>query len=489
MPPLHHQVVTLELDVSPGDVADARSAAGGRAGRPRVVVPGDARGARHHRGLGAPVPAPVRAEAGRQQHVPVDLRASKAAGREVRVIEDAERFQSDPDATILEANDAVILLRSDSLDAIRQGSDALVTKLDFWKPTSIRRGFAGGGFDGGTSLPKRMAMAAGRRRRLADPRLGRAVPRLHVDAEGVAGPGPDRQHRDARLRRPAGRRVLQAGHHDAPVAHHPGSRGLVPDLRPRPAGLQHLQARAEGGAGRADGAAGQGGRRHRRDQHQRLREAPVDRAQRVAADGVAAGRGRRSARTARATRRARRCRSGPTSTRSTTRSPGAAGPRPTRWSDEPAAGLHFVVFHPTSDDFRRVRRAMDGQMPDGTRIPLRPKDRGQGINSVLTTTHRQNFLVPPRRARVVPALRALSCNNGVRPRCFISVAMQQRGLTPLLRQASGRRTVTSACMPRAASSRKKTSVGSFASGPPTPGPRWSPRAIICAAIDGGTPVE
>jgi len=70
--------------------------------------------------------------------------------------------------------------------------------------------------------------------------------------------------------------------------------------------------------------------------------------------------------------------------------------------DQPAAGLHFVVFHPTTDDFRRVRRAMDGQMPDGTRIPLRPKDRGQGINSVLTTTHRQNFLVPPRRSRAFP---------------------------------------------------------------------------------------
>src|SRR5262249_56692106 len=49
----------------------------------------------------------------------------------------------------------------DSLATIADGAKHLVDKLDFWKPTSIRRGFAGGGFDGGQSLPKRMAMAAG----------------------------------------------------------------------------------------------------------------------------------------------------------------------------------------------------------------------------------------------------------------------------------------------------------------------------------------
>jgi hypothetical protein len=71
-------------------------------------------------------------------------------------------------------------------------------------------------------------------------------------------------------------------------------------------------------------------------------------------------------------------------------------------SDQPAAGLHFVVFNPTSDDFHRNRMAMDGVLPDGTKLPFDPKDRGQGFNSVLTTTHRQNFLVPPRRRRSFP---------------------------------------------------------------------------------------
>jgi hypothetical protein len=71
-------------------------------------------------------------------------------------------------------------------------------------------------------------------------------------------------------------------------------------------------------------------------------------------------------------------------------------------SGEPAAGVHFVVFNPSSDDFRRVRRAMDGVLPDGTIVPLEPRSRGQGFNAVLRTTHRQNFLVPPRAHRSFP---------------------------------------------------------------------------------------
>jgi hypothetical protein len=69
---------------------------------------------------------------------------------------------------------------------------------------------------------------------------------------------------------------------------------------------------------------------------------------------------------------------------------------------DPAAGVHFVVFNPTGDDFERNRLAMDGQLPDGTKLDVKPRSRAQGFNSVLTTTHRQNFLVPPRRHRSFP---------------------------------------------------------------------------------------
>jgi hypothetical protein len=73
-----------------------------------------------------------------------------------------------------------------------------------------------------------------------------------------------------------------------------------------------------------------------------------------------------------------------------------------KWSHEPAAGVHFVVFNPTGDDFERGRLAMDGVLPDGTKLHTAPRSRAQGFNSVLTTTHRQNFLVPPRTHRSFP---------------------------------------------------------------------------------------
>jgi hypothetical protein len=79
-----------------------------------------------------------------------------------------------------------------------------------------------------------------------------------------------------------------------------------------------------------------------------------------------------------------------------------ATPQRDRFATDAAAGVHFVVFNPSSDDFARNRLAMDGVMPDGTKLPLPPRGRAQGFNSVLTTTHRQNFLVPPRRHRSFP---------------------------------------------------------------------------------------
>ena len=66
------------------------------------------------------------------------------------------------------------------------------------------------------------------------------------------------------------------------------------------------------------------------------------------------------------------------------------------------AGVHFVTFQPTSNDLDRVRLAMDGVLPDGTRLYFEPHDRGRGFNSVLRTTHRQNVLVPPREHRSFP---------------------------------------------------------------------------------------
>jgi hypothetical protein len=60
------------------------------------------------------------------------------------------------------------------------------------------------------------------------------------------------------------------------------------------------------------------------------------------------------------------------------------------------------VFAPTSDAFHRGRSAMDGRYADGTTLDIDPRSPLQGMNSVLRTTHRQNFLVPPRAHRSFP---------------------------------------------------------------------------------------
>ena len=51
---------------------------------------------------------------------------------------------------------------------------------------------------------------------------------------------------------------------------------------------------------------------------------------------------------------------------------------------------------------------MDGHVPDGTKLPFQPRDRGQGFNSIRRATHRQNFLVPPRRHRSFPLVELLA---------------------------------------------------------------------------------
>src|SRR5262249_24993083 len=71
-------------------------------------------------------------------------------------------------------------------------------------------------------------------------------------------------------------------------------------------------------------------------------------------------------------------------------------------SSQPSAGVHFVVFNPSGDDFARNRLAMDGVLPGGTKLHVPPRNRAQGFNSVLTTSPRQNSLVPPRRHRSFP---------------------------------------------------------------------------------------
>ncbi len=70
-----------------------------------------------------------------------------------------------------------------------------------------------------------------------------------------------------------------------------------------------------------------------------------------------------------------------------------------------AAGLHFVAFVPASSKFHAARMAMDGVLPDGTnlRTQYNLTDTNIGLNAAVRTSHRQNYLIPPRAHRSFPS--------------------------------------------------------------------------------------
>ncbi len=162
VPPLHHQVVTATVLVgeSPAELERARQELENALRRL------DDRFEPTPAGLGVTVAwglpyfdryVPAQAES----HLPLDRRASASRGTPVLVLEEAIRFPSDPDTMLLEQNDVAVLFRSDFLDHIAEGAKALFEDLeDLFRVTSIRKGFVGGGFDGGVGLPKQMALAA-----------------------------------------------------------------------------------------------------------------------------------------------------------------------------------------------------------------------------------------------------------------------------------------------------------------------------------------
>jgi hypothetical protein len=407
VPPLHHQLVTLELKTGQS-VHDLQQAQGELE---HALASLESRYAPTPAGLGTTVgwgmPYFRRHVPIGPQALPVDFRASKAKGRSVRALLDAIRFPSDPPQTILEQNDAVLLLRSDSLAAIADGAQQLVDKLDFWHPTSIRRGFAGGGFDGAQSLPKRMAMAAGVGG--ADLIPDHAELFLGFTSTQKAGLGPTRIANLETLGYSDGG---PAGYFRGGTAMHVSH--IFEDLEGWYINFTHAQRVTTAFRPTISVPSGtltvrQGprdvatNRQNERD-YRRFRaighSASIQTASRLAANVVGAD-GTQYAKGTAIPHRA---------DFNTLDNPffWSARPDVDAMSSQPAAGLHFVVFNPTSDDFHRNRLAMDGVLPDGTKLPFDPKDRGQGFNSVLTTTHRQNFLVPPRRHRSFPLVESLT---------------------------------------------------------------------------------
>jgi hypothetical protein len=395
--PLHHQLVTakLRLEPSPTALREAqKELEGALAGLERRFAPTPA-------GLGVTVawglpyfrryvakPAEL--------HLPVDRRATRTKARPVRALIDAVRFPSDPDDTILEDNDVAVLLRSDRQEHLAAGAKAIFGALGgLFETTSVRKGFVGGG------LPRKLALAAGIPGAELVP--GNAQLFLGFTSTQKAGLGP---------RRIANLETL-------------GYTDLGPSAYFRQGTTMHLSHLFEDVEAwyldfdfrervdtvfRPELKVAPGTRTVRQGPRDVASDASVERDfRRLGAIGHSAS--------IQTTSRLLQDTLGQDGTlyRKGTAVPQRADfntlDNPFFWSSqpgrdslvsEPSAGLHFVVFNPTSDDFHRNRQAMDGVLPDGRRLPFRPRDRGQGINSVLRTTHRQNFLVPPRRHRSFP---------------------------------------------------------------------------------------
>jgi hypothetical protein len=322
-------------------------------------------------------------------HAPRDLRARKSALLPPR------RFPSDPPETLLEDNEVAVLLRSDSQKHIADAAQALFTKLSLFDVTSIRRGFVGGG------LPKKMSMVAGVPGADLVPKTAQLFLGFTSTQKDALGPGVIANHETLGYVDLGPKHYFRQGTHmhvshlfedleawylnfdfdeRATTAFRPGRPvrdGTLTVAQPlrRAASSRSVERdfHRQGRIGHSSSIQASSRLQHRY----------------IAADGTVYEKGTAVPQRA---------------DFNTLDNPfvWSARPQVDQLESGPRAGLHFVVFNPSSDDFHRNRLAMDGVLPDGTRLPIAPRDRIQGFNSILRTTHRQNFLVPPRRHRAFP---------------------------------------------------------------------------------------
>ena len=403
VPPLHHEVVTARLTVGarPADLREAQ------AELEAALRKLDARYELTPAGLGVTVAwglpyfeRYVPRQAAR--YLPTDERATASNGKRTLALENAIRFPSDPPDTLLEKNDIAVLLRSDKLAHIDEGRNALFARLEgVFEMTSRRKGFVGGGFDGSTSLPKQMATAAGIPG--ADLIPDTAELFLGFTSTQKAGLGPPRIANFETLGFvDLGPSAYFVGGTNMHLSH------LFENLEAWYLNFDHKE--------RVDTTFRPG--LHVPPARLTVPQGPDD--AQTSTDVVHDYKTTLRIGHSGSIQTASRLEQAVTGPDGTTYAAGTAVPQradfnsldnPFFWSahpvrdrfvDRPAAGLHFLVFNPSSDDFRRNRLAMDGVLPDGTTLPFGPRSRGQGFNAVLETTHRQNYLVPPRRHRSFP---------------------------------------------------------------------------------------
>jgi hypothetical protein len=334
-------------------------------------------------------------------HLPTDRRASGSRRHTVSALLAAVRFPSDPHDTVLEQNDVAFLLRSDVREHVQDAEHLLFRGSRILRVTSIRRGFVGSDFHSGVSLAKRMAQAAGVEGADLIPDRAQLFLGFTSTQQAALGPrrianfetlgyidlGPNGYFRNGTHMHLSHVFEDLATWYQTFDFQERAETMFKPGVKAKPGTVTF----AEGPSEVATAAEVHGDfRRAGRIGHSSSLQ-PASRLSRdvVAEDGVVYKRGTAVPQRA---------------DFNTLDNPFAwsAAPERDQMQELPAAGLHFVIFNPSSDDFHRNRLAMDGVLPDGRRLPFGSRDRNQGFNAVLRTTHRQNFLVPPRRHRSFP---------------------------------------------------------------------------------------
>jgi hypothetical protein len=413
VPPVHHQIVTARLDVGrrKAELLDAQRALEHALSRiDRAYAPTPA-------GLGVTIGwgrsyfrdrLPRLADGRRfPDYLPVDRRASRAAGKPRSAFLDSIRFPSDPHDVNLEQNDVCLLVRSDVLRNVTAAAEGLFRELrGVLEITSIRKGFVGGG-GSGRSLPKQMAVRA----RIPGAELmpdsaqlflgftstqKKALgPELIANLETL--PGLTDQWPNGYFRHGT---TMHVSH-------------LHEDLETWYSSFSYIRrvwATFRPGLDVADGTL-------------TVPEGPrsIETEEDVAYDAANFRLVAHSGTIQPATRLTRDVVDNhglhnPAGTAVIQRADfntldnpffWSSRPRLDRMAPHPAAGLHFVAFAATSDSFHRARLAMDGRYGGRAATPFTPKAEEQGLNSVLRTTHRQNFLVPPRAHRSFPLVEFL----------------------------------------------------------------------------------
>ena len=345
-------------------------------------------------------------------YLPIDLASSKTVGRTVYALQEARTFPSDQPPSgfgpvRLEHNDVAVLLRSDSLANITSATSALFGPGScqagaLFTVTSVRQGFAGGGFYGQQGLPSKLALAAGIPGAESIPRqsplfLGFTSTLVSNMGPGVIAnletlPGLTDQWPSGYFKQGTTMHLshlyedLQTWYEKSfPRYSQQVAAMQYPGITPSPpAGTRALQP-----PGQTSTQVEQGVKRYHSYGHSGSLSVVDSTLSQVTSHYGEVY---------------------PSGTTIPVRGDFntldnpfhyTSDPDGDRYSTTPAAGLHFLMFQPTIGIFNSVRLAMDGHFP-GMALPVAPHSAHAGINSVLHTTHRQNYLVPPRRHRSFP---------------------------------------------------------------------------------------